>query len=319
MKTSHLSVCLWLVPTLGFAQTTRPAENPIDAQIEALRAEIDLLLLPSGLPDDDVGVDQQLIEVAERSGELARSDIEARQQLDASNIELRAYNALANDALRTDHQGEASFRLAQLRSAAEEAGDIPADDAELTGAFWLLNADLIDINRNADALLDRQFQAIARLEAFLEEATEQDAAPSPIIMDVKLGLLQLYAQAGQSDKACALLAELEEVDDPRTEEAAAICERIGEPAGYDQHLGEVVLLTFYETAEPPDVGLPDAVVHERVAIEAETLEENRALLDRFAVSSLPWYVVVDRDGRIAAIGQSEAILGQIEPLQTNEQ
>jgi hypothetical protein len=213
-------------------------------QIDVLRAELDAMLLPSGLPitQEENSIDAKLVEVAIESGRVARNADLQSQQLEATNIEMRAYNALANTAMSNQRGDEAKLRIAQLRSTAEQAKQIGAPQAALTGDFWLINADLISIRQNNTDPLKQQQLAIERIEAFLTQsdqaAAEPDSDEQAIIADIQLGLLRLYEQAGESQKSCALLEQLKTSlaeDDPRRDslqDSAATCARIGKPVHY---------------------------------------------------------------------------------------
>ncbi len=315
MTSLHLN--FWLIFALAMGQSTQPAPA-VEDPLETLQVEIDQLLLPTGrLPGHHRSEGLQLEELARRSGELARNANRGQRILAAHLIEMRAYNALAHDALTAGYRYEADFRLAQLRSVAEATAILPVDGAAATGAFWLLNADLIAINRDSSTLLDQQFRAISRLQAFLGEL-DGSVPPLQLVREVQLGLLRLYVQTGQSERACALLKQLQDqqllpLDDSSTELAQAICHCIGtvpdlagEPA--------VRLIVFAEQQAEVALDPPKSVEVIRYLVGPETLDQQRPLLQRFAVRALPWYVLVGGEGQIVAIGQTEAILRQAELL-----
>ena len=115
-----------LLPPLLLAQSSQPALGGVDAQLESLHREMSVMLRPNGLLEEDgYRAAARLVKVAEKSGGLARSAIGDLRKLDASNLEMRAYNALVHDALGAGHQIEADYRLAQLRSTAEQTRQIP--------------------------------------------------------------------------------------------------------------------------------------------------------------------------------------------------
>ncbi len=274
------------------AVTTQQAAHtpPIDdaAALAQLEAEIDEMLTPDGLvappPEGgrrvgDAGTGEaatppqkRLEQIASTSNTIARNNPDQpRVQYQAQQVEMRAYHALAQDAVVNDRAAEASYRLTQLRNAATQTRQSENRFAAATGDFWLLLADLIDINRNVAALPQRQAKATAKLEAYLT-AHEVQATPEPITTQVKAALIRLHHQSGNNARACELLAELREelpADDPRRlalADAAAVCELIGEAVAIEvttlagerwtsASIEQPVLVHFYADWSPQSVAL----------------------------------------------------------------
>jgi len=110
-----------------------------------------------------------LDELAKQSGRFAEITKESTAKLQARQFQLEAYNALATEARRGKDTREASYRVLQLRSAARSTRDIAAPEARALGDFWLLHADLFEINQADAPLRIRQRRAMERMEHFLAE------------------------------------------------------------------------------------------------------------------------------------------------------
>jgi hypothetical protein len=107
--------------------------------------------------------------LAKRSQELAGTLKDSNAKLQARQIQLEAYNALASQARLSRDKREASYRVLQLRSAARSTRGIASPSARTLGEFWLLHADLFEINQaNADKAV-RSGRASERMERFLKD------------------------------------------------------------------------------------------------------------------------------------------------------
>ena len=345
------------------AQAAGPANGP--QRIEALRAELDLLLTPAGAPiknGEAFGGEVQgrrmrdkLVAVALRSSALDRSLDDGPQRLAANQLRMRAYNALAQQALQSQRPVATSFRLAQLRDVAKQTKAIQTIDADITGDYWLLLADLIDINRTTLGLRKRQAQAIDRLAAFVHAQPPGPGPESPIVVEAKLALVRLYDQAGQGRAAGALLKPVALAlgpNDPRRAELQAIdvrYQKLGSPVRFTvdtadggvwssaDYLGRAVLVHLYDRKSPGlpaaidellaarrehspstlavlsvDLGGPAQEATASVAdvtwprVEAKNIDPS--VLDVLGVCAVPWFVLLDAEGRIAATAATTEIL-----------
>ncbi len=341
--------------TAKIAKTAKTSEadaaTPASMSLDDLRTQLDALLAPTGVPIEqfEESPNRQLVDLAAKSGVLSRNAADPQTKLEANQLEMRAYNALAQSAQQADRPGEASLRVTQLRSAAQQTRQLQFDDAEAAGAFWLLQADLIDLNRNTPDLAQRQAGAIERLEAFLDSPE----APPAMKTDVKLALLRLYEQAGRSEDAAALLLDLRRTlssQDPRREQlhdARRVLDMLGEPIAVDVNTtrqqdwsladqrGRPVLIHVYADAAPTSVALfepigqlqqtlgEEGVSVLSLAVNSSTADrddnawpiaevnDEDAVLRTLGVRSLPWLVVVDADGKVAAVGQTGAVLDRV--------
>lgn len=351
-------------------------QHPDALALDAVRAQLTAMLTATGLPTDTQRQDlaQRLDELAATSGRLAEQLPQAQQKLDASNLEAQAYNALANQARIEKQPREADYRLGQLRDAARKTKQINAPGADAQAEFWLLQADLFDINRSGLDRDARQTQAIERLQRFVHDTEalrqqvratgKQTQPPDPtrqsIRTDVKLSLLRLYDQRGQSTEACRLVEDLKQTAGSNGQLKAELdrwygyCPTLGEM--FDarlrterdevwssaDHRGRVVLIHFFADWFAPSVEAfgPLREAHQRlnergldiVSVNVGPIgkdEDRKAwtawprcppqsavaqLQSLFAVRSLSRYVLIDRDGTVAAVGGGLAILEQVQHL-----
>ncbi|NBC11560.1 MAG: hypothetical protein GVY24_07500 [Planctomycetes bacterium] len=356
-------------PPAASPAESAPAPTASDeAAIAQLRAEIDAMLRPDGLvapPSPDPGDEAEgakpeqapadaprtrLEQIASKSNAIARQNLDQPDvQYQAQQVELRAYHALAQDAVINDRAAEASYRLTQLRNAANQARRSDNRFATATGDFWLLLADLIDINRNVSAVAQRQTKAAAKLEAFLADHKERDT-PEPITTQVKAALIRLHTQSGRNARACELLAELREQlppEDPRLvslADAAAVCDLIGRRVSFEvltesgqrwsnRELKTPVLVHVYADWSPQSVAVFDALASHAEALSAaktrvisisvgptsrgeadqpwalaEATPAEDGVAARLGVKGLPWLVLFDAEGRVAAVGQTQAVI-----------
>ncbi len=215
-----------------------------EADLLRIREQLDRVLSDSGLPVGEAR-DQtaaQIEALAQRSNVYSKQAPSPRARLEAGNLELRSYNALAQQAYRDQQTDEGASRNRQLRAAAEEVKAIPEPAAETVGDFWLLQADLLDLNNSAGDVPQRQRRAIARLEQFVAarqkagDAVEHDEAARQIATDVRLSLLRLYDDRGDSAKACAAVTELGAQADATDD--ATLREHLAQWYGYCDVLGQ---------------------------------------------------------------------------------
>ena len=335
------------------AATQPAAPVPPRDSLASLQEKLDQVLAPSGVPiaSFEQSPRDVLVDLASRAGVLARQPLGVQTQLAAGNLEMRAYNALAQSAQQANRPGEASLRIAQLRSSAQQIQQLSVEQAPAVGAFWLLQADLMDIARNHPDLASRQTHSIAQLQKFLD-----DHGQSEMALPVKVALLRVALQAGQSDRVGVLWLELRRSlgrDDPQRvylEQARVVLELLGEPIELNlttvegqtwslaQQRGRPVLIHVYAPGHGPSLALVESIEKMSQALgEARvsmlSLAVNQAGADgrdlswpvvqladdnpvwkTLGATALPWLVVVDADGKVAAVGQTAAVLEQIESL-----
>ena len=210
------------------------------AQLAALRERLQRLLEQTGVPTDAQrkALGERLDAVAEQSAKLARELRDDRDRLEARQLELAARNVQVQQAYAAGDEREQSYRVGQLRTAAIRTKRLNAEPADTLSDFWLLQADLHDLNRATQETSERQRLAIELMERFVQseaasqrlrnqavrrnrgaapsnaqsQASEpfaQDAAHQATIQrDVRLALLRLYDQQGMSQKVAALVKQM---------------------------------------------------------------------------------------------------------------
>ena len=277
------------------------------AHLAILAKQLPAALAQLNSPDErqQAKSEKQLDALAKESADLAKLLPESKDQLHARNLEIQVYSALAHRARVGRQEREASYRVGQLRTAALGARDISAPNAQMIGEFWLLQADLFDINRSSNDTNVRQRRAMERLERFLnaqDEASKRkwkaktEAQPgsldavaeklgSDMNTQVALALLTFYDQRGISDRAQVLSKKVSEFDDltepqkQQVDQIAAGTDVVGQHFqanlklshgkiwSSEKHQGKVVLVNFYA-----DWFVPSLKSHERVKAIAASLQ-----------------------------------------------
>lgn len=170
--------------TIEPAQAAPQQEVSAQARLHAARQELETVVDEAGLLRQ--GDAQDRVARLEKLTELGRSlqgQVTADDQLALADLDLRANYALAQHARATGHEREAGYRVGRLRTLAMSTRNLSAPGAALLGDFWLLQADLFDLN-NAGLDLDaRQRETIRRLEQFVTThgplLTEADPEAEP--------------------------------------------------------------------------------------------------------------------------------------------
>lgn len=270
---------------------------PPDAadRIAGLQSEVGALLTPAGQLDDAQQANR-LATLAAQCVRAADGVEDGRLQLQARLAGAQAYNALAQQAIADGRASLASLRLVQLRSSAHALERTPTGEAGLVSGYWLLMADLIESNRNARTLAERQIGAAAQMARFL--SMHRDAPPSPIVRQVELALARLYDQVGENELAMRLAGELRGVlSQEQFAAMAANAQLVGEPvaSGLRGEDGPVVLAIGVDEEPVVDADVPVRRV------------ETDASLPLGLGELFPRYVLVDAEGVIRAVGHSPAV------------
>jgi len=189
------------------------AKPQVRQQLRVLRREIDAMLGPGDVVPaaaEPERVRARFEGYVEQTKRIAAQYDDAEIRNEARELELRSTNVLLQNAYREPSPAIAvSHRLVQLRRSAnklkKEAKSDPA--AAATADFWLLVADLVDINRNTAELPARQQQAAAKLSGYLDAYGRSPAADAEVVADVKAALAVLYDQYGRNTEAAQLAAD----------------------------------------------------------------------------------------------------------------
>lgn len=184
---------------------------------------------------------------------------EVAAKLNARHMELQACQALAQRAAARNNVKEATYCVSQLRHRARQAGNFDHPQAPVVAGFWLLQADLFDINSHEPDADQRERQMIARFEEFLEDKTRAGAntrktvtgkSGKAALLDqsvtehIQLALLRLYDRRGMTTKACDLAGRLaaSKRTTPRSMETVkslcAYCEVVGGRFNAELQLGD---------------------------------------------------------------------------------
>lgn len=356
-------------------QATADADpnGAVEAKTEALRRELQRVLVQLGV--STAGQHEldakRLAELADQSEKLAKDLNRPDRQLEAQNLVMRARYVQAQQAQRFNREAEASVRIAQLRSGAWQTMANSATNARPVGDFWLLQADLFDINRAALDRNQRQISTITRIERFLSQRDRankdrpSDGEEQAMLLEVRLALLRLYDERGLSNKVKALVGQIKKSPHADSAVRAALdrwfgyVDQVGKPIGDElltvmrqyrigvqQHPlrtqekypdqpnagngGEVTIILF-QTADMLEKMVPgqtrphwlNVVLHRRPVVDGmiiaigdtvgdwikqsigpvymETLKD-RKFSRRFAVRTVPRYVLIDHTGKVAAVG-----------------
>lgn len=163
-------------PAEGQLQTLQPIPQRLapntDQQMmrpqtmaEALNTRLQRLLVPPSPATDPVKIQRQLDYLndnAARLAEVAKTDAE---KLYARNVELNGRYARVNMFAEAP---DVDAELGRLRAAARRVKALYTPEAGAIGDFWLMTADLFDINRLKVPLAERQRQAAQVLDEYLD-------------------------------------------------------------------------------------------------------------------------------------------------------
>jgi hypothetical protein len=327
-----------------------------EAKVEQLHRDLQRVLSQLGVPTEAQRemAAKRLAELADQSEKLARDLKRPDRQLEVRNFNNQVRYAQAQHAQLSNRDAEASQRIAQLRSGAWQTKANSSTNARLVGDFWLLQADLFDINRSGLNRNQRQINAIARIEQFLGQRDRANKERQPdedeqaMLLEVRLALLRLYDERGHSDKVKTLVAQVSKsshADDALRGELAkwfGYVDQIGKPFvdkldtvdgrqwAAAEHQGKVVIIVFRTfVAMPAGTRKNDIQWIPKNLMRAEATRlivamrdkrdgagdfiggpstvhvepaDDRALSRRFAVRTVPRYVLIDHTGKVAAVG-----------------
>ncbi len=329
-----MTACLLIMALSVLSATDTPT-------LDQMRSQLDQMLKPTGMPAD-ADQTQKLNELALDAGLAVSEDDDPAHQLQARLIQVRAYNALTQEAVAQHQAGMASLRLVQMRGAAkklcqlQKQSPLPGAGPGL-GDYWMLMADLIEANRNARSLAERQIAAMAQLARFVSMCdSSQDENPAKLarVVEVKLALLRLYDQVGENQRAMQLMPQLLTVMGPNDQRAKDFPDIAATAALVDQPLdkslcgkldGRNWLLLVLDDA----LHAPDAQQWRQLENQAGHWTSPAVLLDKRWIDvqqnpatalpqglgdSLPRYVLVNPQGIIKAVGRTAAVLERLNEL-----
>ncbi|MFA7235983.1 MAG: hypothetical protein WC058_03880 [Phycisphaeraceae bacterium] len=155
--------------------SAEPPEVPVTSAV--LEQRINALLKDPGPMIDRVAVRNQLDLLTDNASRLALMSDDPRKRFDAMSVQLQSiYTRLIEypDSSDVDHL------LGRLRAAARRIKAIELPGAGAVGDFWLMTAELYDMNRMKLPLEARRQQAAGLMKDFLAKHSDWPAA-----MDVR--------------------------------------------------------------------------------------------------------------------------------------
>jgi len=141
----------------------------------ALRNRMNELLAEPAPTSRGEAVQRQLVELTNNASQLALLTDPGPEQFDALSVQMQALYARiteATDAMETDRL------LSRLRSAARRTKAIDLPQAPAIGDFWLMTAELFDLNRTPLSTEAKREQAAALMAEYLEDHPEAGPAES---------------------------------------------------------------------------------------------------------------------------------------------
>lgn len=168
-------------PATRPAAATQPAAAAVTGQVLADRVR-KLIREPEPTARRDA-VRQQLVELTDHASQLYQNSTEPPVRLSALSVQMQAlYTQIVEDP-RNEH---VERLLSQLRAAARRAKSLDQPDADAVGDFWLMMAELLDLNRMNLNVDDRRAQAAELMNRYIKN--HPDAAPT---VDVRAALGEL--------------------------------------------------------------------------------------------------------------------------------
>ena len=238
------------------------------ASAQRMKEQLDAALLPDGRVGADTRdeVVTRLAGLVTRCGVLANSAMYDQTRLALLGYQARALAALA--PLENTEQGPGqSSRLEQLREVAEQIRQLDVPNAEPTGDYWHLLADLAVSAQAGGTVAARQALAEELLISYIEANAGKPAA-TEFLIDTRLSLARMMDERGDQRGAAELLDAIGKLpkNSPRQAEVKQLrksIERLDTPIQFESvtsrlevwrsadHIGKPVLIHVYaDTAEP---------------------------------------------------------------------
>ncbi|MBI1367811.1 MAG: hypothetical protein GC162_04065 [Planctomycetes bacterium] len=137
-----------------------------NSQEAALLARMRKAMLMPGPAADEAAVKKQLNDLADDASQLAMITQTGPLHMHALSMQMQALYAIVQ---RWPADPAVDRSLSRLRSAARRTKALDQPEAAAVGDFWLLTADLFDINRSGLTLDERRRQTQQLFDGFLEE------------------------------------------------------------------------------------------------------------------------------------------------------
>lgn len=199
---------------------TAPASMDVKS---ALRNRMnDLLAEPMPNTRGDA-VRGQLVELTNNASQLALLSDPGPDQFEALSVQMQALYAQITETI---DPGQVDRLLSRLRSAARRTKAIDLPQAPAVGDFWLMTAELFDLNRTPLSVKAQREQAAALMAEYLEDHPEAgpsesvrtayielqkargiDLADDPLVRELKFEEAESVEDVPESDEGEAADAE----------------------------------------------------------------------------------------------------------------
>lgn len=197
--------CVLLLWIIGLGTATVHAQST---------APQDQLFISNGIEQNQARI--SLEQLQQQINEQSEKTTDPQQQLQMIQQRLDILHTLTVDA-RLNQQPKQMSQLQQaLRSDAWKLRQSDNPKQRAIGEYWHLLCDITDIKRLTRDLESSQRACISKMEQFLARNEEGAEPIEPqtlqLLQQVRLALLQLYDQRGQSVDACRLVSKLKQMD-----------------------------------------------------------------------------------------------------------
>ena len=174
----------------------------------------DQLLLSNGIQQSEAR--RSLDELQRQINEQSETTTGPKQQLQMIQQRLDILHTLTVDA-RLNQQPRQTSQLQQtLRAEAWKLRQSDNPKQRVIGEYWHLLCDIADLKRLTRDLESSQRACISKMEQFLANHEQGVEPVEPqtlqLLQQIRLALLQLYDQRGQSSGACQLVKQLKLLD-----------------------------------------------------------------------------------------------------------
>lgn len=189
---------------------TQPAPATITSEVLANRVR-DLIREPKPTAGR-AEVQRQLVDLTDNASRWYYNTDDAETRLTALSVQMQAlYTQLVEDP----PADQVDRLLSRLRAAARRAKSLDQTDADAIGDFWLMTADLLDLNRMDIRPSSHQAQAAELMSDYI--ADHPDAGPTA---EVKAALAELNKARGIVEVEPLELEQIVEEQTPATQPAA---------------------------------------------------------------------------------------------------
>ncbi|QQE10425.1 hypothetical protein JD969_13040 [Planctomycetota bacterium] len=254
------------------AQIAKMQEEMVSLKLQQIKEKLQLI---QGEIKRDEGVSDRVARMLDKivieAREAVKGTISQKQKVTALSIEVSVYDILARNTINTQKLEKAGEHISNLIASSRKLIKLNRPNGKVRGEFWQLQAQLMDNQRSQQMIQQRSAQlgkidlrstsaywqnkSIQQIEQAAKQIEDIDAKTNGRPMNqnvrsdmgreiveihkvVKLGLLSLYAQSGQTQKSGILLDEIQLrwPDDQKVKQgvidAEAMAEMFGEKLNF---------------------------------------------------------------------------------------